>query len=493
MIALALASLAVLVQAHAIYELMLVTGDVTDSSARILYDFTLPSGRVDPNALVSLKVHVLPTTPTVHLSRFTVTKNLTLNQAPSILKVSGLASGMKHQVQFVDEANDKIFSSIFMTSSPTSSLEFLVGSCNRFLDDQDDSHLRQVALRKNAANPILMIHLGDQVYADRVFEEFNKNPSAWDHESLVQAYRQVYRDTWGSRIMQSILPYGSNIMLADDHEVINNLDKEMLGNLSVLIKAGVQVVMEYEYALITDSKEPENLWLLKRFPALDLDLVFLDVRIQRLVHFEESSPFLGTKQFHQVSDWINDAATNLMVFSANPLILVPKTLAIVGQHFDGDFMPTHPRHLNDSIKLVKMMIDHGNTSLFCGDVHFFGDSQVCDPKSSKCLRQFIASGLTKGSTIARATHLLIFDFISFWIWPSFASGWNPLEFQMNSVSLGQNFLDVSIQPDSIAILPVLSQEFQLLTNVFVLGKHFYSILGSLLIVTMIRKWFHKVP
>src|SRR5690606_19225128 len=110
----------------------------------------------------------------------------------------------------------------FTTFDEHSNFKILVVSCNRYYDDLDDGFWKRLQQEDRFG----IVHIGDQVYADQI--SYAKNVSLLSFEQLLEGFRNVYRKTWGNPTLQNVLRNGANWMLPDDHDIINNLDREFL-------------------------------------------------------------------------------------------------------------------------------------------------------------------------------------------------------------------------------------------------------------------------
>ena len=99
--------------------------------------------------------------------------------------------------------------------------KMVLGSCNFHgwgpirNNDKAAEKVAQVA-----AGADLVIHAGDQVYAD-------KSPLSF----TLQEYRGAYLSTWGDQGLQKVLSSQANYMVPDDHEIVNGYaqDGELTG------------------------------------------------------------------------------------------------------------------------------------------------------------------------------------------------------------------------------------------------------------------------
>lgn len=68
-----------------------------------------------------------------------------------------------------------------------------------------------------------MAHLGDQIYADKLYYMENNKEKDWTYEEILEGFRDIYRYTFGSDTKQVIYRHNSHLMVPDDHEIRDNI------------------------------------------------------------------------------------------------------------------------------------------------------------------------------------------------------------------------------------------------------------------------------
>jgi PhoD-like phosphatase len=243
--------------------------------------------------------------------------------------------------------------------------------------DQDDrgrelDALRTMALRMRDEPPDtwpdLLLHLGDQVYADEVppstqeFIRSRRDPSeapgerAWDFEE----YTHLYRESWGEPVIRWLLSTVSSAMIFDDHDVHDDWNtsaawlEEMratdwwdehivgalmsywiyqhVGNLSPEEHQDYGLLAEVqeaddggtilrEFALRADRDPSGSRWSYHRDLG-DTRLVVIDSRAGRCLH-EGSRSMLDEDEWA----WIDEQATggfdHLLMATSLPWLLAP--------------------------------------------------------------------------------------------------------------------------------------------------------------------------
>ncbi|KAL3660620.1 hypothetical protein V7S43_014376 [Phytophthora oleae] len=362
-------------------SLLLVVGDVTSSSARILYD-QVPSLA----SKLHIQVHKTMATTTNELAGSTADKTLevALSEAakhPQMIELRDLEPGRRYVVQFeVDEPKERA-SIRFHTASETkaSRTRVLVVSCDRFVDDHDDVLMKRIAEdveRHDDASGTSsvhfgMAHIGDQIYADagemsiavaplplKEMADIKKRRARFD--AVLEQFRGIYRETFGRKAAQRVLRVGAHWMLPDDHEIINNFnfelvqkafegpknlllsetERERLAALQLHCRAGLKAYYEFQYQLYkefpfdnVDFLEDDLGDILRIYPVhfavelQQLKLLFLDVRFERSffdASQEENLPKLVSDEQRKFLDgklqaWSNDDQSVAVVFSSMPL------------------------------------------------------------------------------------------------------------------------------------------------------------------------------
>jgi hypothetical protein len=433
----------VLTNAHFNYQdqLLLVVGDVDDSSARILHE-TLNKTTID-------RVVHLYEAIDVNSIQYVRSYSIQLEDRPKVLHLTQLKQDRNYLVLFSEVTNYELKTNInelysqsvvqFKTiSTQRTNLKILALSCNRYFEDHD--HTMLVQLVENESDRDGIVHLGDQVYADRVYHEIKRMNTTPSLHQVEELFRRVYRKTWGHGVMQNILRSGANWMLPDDHDFVNNLGMTHVNSndpiTQSLVQAGRKVYYEYQYQLIADlndhKQDDDQIYYFKIMA--NTCWMFLDLRFQRAFHYDLNHPLLGTTQYEEIRRQINICADNTkqtVVFTAIPLLFNSQTVSILDYWFEGEQYSTHPLLINDTISLLDMLGDFKLNSsksvyLVAGDVHQFQLAEVCkhtENNRSLCLPQMCTSGMTSGSTIVHNIFLYIIHTINRYYIPATAGDW----------------------------------------------------------------------
>lgn len=341
-------------------------GSCTETSCRLLYESAAPlTLDVDDKAPVTLE----PTSgaPRVHV-----------------------ITGLKRATHYKGSVGGT--SLAFKTAGEILRVAFL--SCNRGIEDGDFGFYEE--LQRTPCD--LIVHLGDQVYADILARSVTGDES---FESLLEKVRNVYRKSW-TPIVGALLS-SSNIMLPDDHEVLNNLDTHRPARFATFVRAAKQAFFEYQYALYGDCPSFDVAQCpLFRLHQLSpgLSLLLLDTRFERAFVANDES-LLGPRQwdFLGVLPVTSDA---VIVASSVPLMAMNQFLCWVAEVYDDEYYPlagSRPLFGSDVIRVLDMATSRFNSSvLIGGDFHHYARSSI----NNGLVTQLVTSGMTSGSTTARS-------------------------------------------------------------------------------------------
>ncbi|KAL4102378.1 hypothetical protein PRIC1_006123 [Phytophthora ramorum] len=322
-------------------SLLLVVGDVTSSSARILYDQV-------PTSTTKLRVRVYNTMAHTQeeLSHSTADQTLELSlsgleERPRVVGLRDLEPGRRYVVQFEADESTETATALFHTAREENGEatgevwtdRVVVVSCDRYVDDHDDVLMERLASDVEAHDDAVgassvhfgMAHLGDQIYADagessikvvpfpaKEMEDPKQKRARF--EAVLAQFRAIYRETFGRKAAQRVLRIGAHWMLPDDHEIINNFNHELIQKafkgpqnsllseeererlvaLQLHCRAGLQAYYEFQYQLYhefpwdsVDFLEDSLGDIIQAYPvyfAVELQrlkLLFMDVRFER--------------------------------------------------------------------------------------------------------------------------------------------------------------------------------------------------------------------
>ncbi|KAF4150070.1 PhoD-like phosphatase [Phytophthora infestans] len=362
-------------------SLLLIVGDVTSSSARILYDQV-------PLSATKLSIHVYDTMATTQsdLAGSAAIKTLDLlsietETRPRVVVLQDLEPGRRYVVQLSVDEPKQVATIMFHTARAQSdgniwTDRMVVVSCDRFVDDHDDVLMERIASDIEAHDDALgsssvhfgTAHIGDQIYADAgelsieivpfsLKDMADRKKRRARYDALLEEFRFIYRKTFGRKAAQRMLRVGAHWMLPDDHEIINNFnvelirkafqdlknptfresERERLVALQLHCRAGLQAYYEFQYQLYRDIPWDTVDFLegalgdiIRTYPVYfavelqQLKLLFLDVRFERsFFDLEDDQPKLVSDEQRRFLDgklqsW-SDNDNTAVVFSSMPL------------------------------------------------------------------------------------------------------------------------------------------------------------------------------
>lgn len=289
--------------------------------------------------------------------------------SPTIYEHIGLVDNARYEIEISTEL-DTIRGS-FITGDG----EIHILSCN----NQDSNTSTLEAMSRDT--PSLCIHIGDQVYGDKTYKKARKMNS---YESMLNLYRQMYRDIWSRDVMKNILSSRCNAMIMDDHDITDSWDQliriphswrsivheegwELLAyrykkKRHKAIIAGLQAYSEYQLPL-SGQEDPGSFSL----SIGNRDILLLDVRMIRATR----SPVLD----------INPYMPYDIVVSPVPVFLLPRIvlnsistymLRLLKIRDPSDSWNLYPEHMEQ----VMYILSIDNSLLVCGDSHMCGYTTI---------------------------------------------------------------------------------------------------------------------
>jgi hypothetical protein len=283
-------------------DLLLVVGDVKESSVRILYE--------------NINIKNQKITALLKNNGNTIQKyEILLENKPKILKIKDLKREETYSVEFTEKEK------VTFKTLGSYKKRFLTISCNNYFKDNDDGFISKIV--ENEIDKYHgIIHMGDQIYGDYVFKNYNKNKT---YEILLEEYRNIYRKNWNNRHFSQLLRNGANYMISDDHDIINNFDKEfLLKDENIVFLAGKQVYYEYQYSLHQDIDE--NIFKDKNFfkkiyyfrKMGNIGMMLLDTRFEKSFNFDQKNKLFGTKQLEEIKKYLKDwyfSVDHILIFT----------------------------------------------------------------------------------------------------------------------------------------------------------------------------------
>jgi hypothetical protein len=223
-------------------ELVLVVGTVTLHNARVLLD-----RRVIDEASSAVTVRVALFSERNQSNSFLVS----LGDAAVIVKFDDLTANRDYVATFA--LNEAIVENVTFSTKHSTPALFTFLSCSRVNQDHDLRTWHQLASRVGNVT----VHMGDQIYADWVWKSYKKrddigSPAAY--ADVLRDVRAYYRYAWSQNDIAAVLRHTENWMLADDHDLVNNLgtDLWLKPKMRPFLRAARQTFYEYQFALQAD-------------------------------------------------------------------------------------------------------------------------------------------------------------------------------------------------------------------------------------------------
>ena len=563
------------------YDILLVVGDVNVSSARVLYE-DVTTGKESTLHSKEIKASLY----NYHTKSLLEEKKLVLQNYPQVVQFSNLSQNQKYLVQFGDRNayNNYVTFTTFKMESKNSNFPIIFLSCNRFAEDQSDTYMWEQLYIRNFQSTIekdqhyfqnfdnthdnqimkedeseirAIFHTGDQIYGDNIYGEIieaQKNGKCITYFDILDKFRQYYKTTWKSNpFTRLILKHTSNVMLPDDHDIVNNLNNNTW-NLKIvkhpntklifkmLIRAGAQAYLEYQYQLsqdlptkfqyfeekiiypccITFDNETQNScpleWdefdnaltgeqkpiLFRSFLIQNTGFILLDTRFESAFTNENdatATQFIGRKQQlllkDRLSDWENSQEIDhILLITSVPLLFQSELMSILAEFVENEKYSTHKDSIRDTTEIFDTIFEgtaYQKLLLISGDLHMYFDSDICS-SNGKCVKQIISSGLSKKSSAVDSFHLVAYFFACMYL--SIAKITSNISdilysIKFNTVFLSNNYLLLTINGTEISWNPYLRpiEGIQENTRIF-LFTHFFDLLialGLFVVVLVIAK------
>lgn len=253
--------------------------------------------------------------------------------------------------------------------------------------------------------PDILFSIGDQVYKDYVNNTFDTALSAATYIEKVEIFRNKYRQVWNLPLIAQVLSSCSNIMIGDDHDIVDSWDQEIrfpsdwreqithgwesfalsfLDNRKRTIIAALQAYTEYQLPLSRQQYPGSFLLTIK-----ERIIYMLDVRMSRVTG--ESLVLQGEDD--SLSTYPPD-----IVISPLPVFLVPtsignrvsaKIASLLGLRDICDLWNLHSDQEEEMIPLLKHAL------LLCGDAHMQGKTHISisDDTGEYSTVQYTTSGI----------------------------------------------------------------------------------------------------
>eukprot|EP00818_Percolomonas_sp_WS_P009435 CAMPEP_0117445428 /NCGR_PEP_ID=MMETSP0759-20121206/5790_1 /TAXON_ID=63605 /ORGANISM="Percolomonas cosmopolitus, Strain WS" /LENGTH=570 /DNA_ID=CAMNT_0005237603 /DNA_START=53 /DNA_END=1765 /DNA_ORIENTATION=- len=306
-------------------------------------------------------------------------------------------------------------------------------SCDRFFDDGDESMWHMIEEKETEYD--LMVHLGDQFYADRIWKQRDENTTTV--EQFLEEFRNLYHLYYERDVIREVYRRGSHVALPDDHDIINNLNHEYI--LSALndtakrnfIIAGRRAYMEYQYQLTADI--PANFPYENLHESVDvwnfdvrvdgLCNYFLDTRYETTFRFDPEYPLLGKRQHEALLEALAKcpAENKIVLYSSIPLAQFDEYCANLVYVAEKEIYASHPKFSFETLQLLDELAPFADRTLLVGgDIHQHLKTRLIrysrDNITTPSVLHFASSsGVSEDSRVLSEFKLYLFNIlVHFW-------------------------------------------------------------------------------
>lgn len=440
----------------------LIVGEVTEHEAKILYwKYESLSNNENGNETQTYNTDQICSISMFPPSSAAAFSIITLEPTPQILELSRLKIGVNYIVNFhcgsnSNEEETAIVQSVQFKTLPLKPepIKLLFHSCNRLSEESDFVMWNKLQESSIGTENTLHIHMGDQIYADKV-SKINRDHCV-TYNDILKAYRQVYTESWNYPVLSNILRNHSHLMLLDDHDIVNNFNKEKWRNtdpwMKAFARAGIQSFLQYQHHLhsniphfsFVESADEANCCLpypngknlcstskWDKFDELvlslpyygskeygNIGLLWLDTRSDRA--FSSHGELFGKVQLDYVKETLiewnkNDNIHEILIISGVPLIYQSTFMSLIAYYGEGERYLSHPDLVESTGELLDIIFEYPEKiTLISGDIHMYLNSSICRGQDNVCIKQYITSGMTTKSSTIRSWHLYLYAFFAVW-------------------------------------------------------------------------------
>lgn len=243
---------------------------------------------------------------------------------------------------------------------------------------------------------------------------------------IVDAYREMYRETWGLPATRRALANASNLMMYDDHDISDDWGDKWFQRKPApgeeatpefwVGTLGLQVVHEYQRQLREDVvvgqpiKEFDNEGFVQRWG--DVALMMVDMRGPRsfrcpdkyLVDKKSDPPLICEEQWEMIEKFLQpkggpwDDVKYVMFTTPVPPVLFSSTLTQIGSRFVNDCSGQFAFGQSDSLVRLMNVLARWKVAdktreiaIYAGDIHVGKHTDIT--KDGILIRQMIASSI----------------------------------------------------------------------------------------------------
>lgn len=268
----------------------------------------------------------------------------------------------------------------------------------------------------------LILHLGDQIYGDSAFGKAmsilngKSKGNKRQETQILELYRSLYRMTWNYPPTQGVLASTSNLMIWDDHEIRDGWGSQKCDydKSSPEFYVGTlarKVFREYQRQLWDDidvDEVPGSGYEHHFHTWGSIGVMFVDQRGGRSFERDAEKPYLGTKQWNDISNALSTGGLfsdvrALLVVTSVPLVYLSSGITTKGSMIDmvedlKDHWAYLP-HRKEQIEMIRLLrrwkeaSDDRNVLVIGGDVHVGGHTSI-EHYDKEIFKQFITSPVT---------------------------------------------------------------------------------------------------
>ena len=226
----------------------------------------------------------------------------------------------------------------------------------------------------------LLLHMGDQVYADNFYarslnllgdvNDVNNVPPEVE-EAILETYRLLYRSIWGYSSRRAVLANVSNLMIWDDHEIRDDWgsrpgDADSSAKGYYVGTLARRVFREYQRQLWDDfdvDADPDYGSEHHLHSWGSLGVLFVDQRGGRSFGREASKPYLSTAQWDAITTSLEDPAgefasvRSLLVVTPVPLVFFTSSITEASSNLMDDLKDhwAYGPHRNEQIEFIRAL------------------------------------------------------------------------------------------------------------------------------------------
>lgn len=231
-------------------------------------------------------------------------------------------------------------------------------------------------------SPELIIHMGDQIYADGVFK------SGKDIEKRIRfLYIHTYANQWQGVSMRNSL----NMMIADDHEALDgfgNPEKKINSaneKYSEYIETAVNMYVKYQPTLATPEFGSFN------FQYGGYEIICIDMRLD----YNKFGHVMSDRILEFTENVLSTTSQNdVIMILPRPLIIISKEMAeLIKKRTEYADMLMSPGNQERTKRFIDLMDQYDkNYTVVCGDSHLGLKMDI--RLKNKTITQYITSGIT---------------------------------------------------------------------------------------------------